>query len=320
MAAVLYCILLIVFWAIAHFFRVPALRDYPVSTTLAFASLFAPYWFFGFGAADSVRGWIPSTTARIFCSILLTVPYPLLAGARGNFHWQMMAVLLLICVGVSALLTLAPWPGSWADLIVLACVGLLIDLGLLSTAWPFGPLGATMWPPGLGGFPKMMMANLALYGYLVIKPLDGVGYDLMPKAADFKIGLREFLFYAPIVLILGFALGFLTWHGRQAHVSEFPAAWVFTFFFVALPEELFFRGLVQNLLERKMGRTGALVLASIIFGLSHFNKRAVFNWRYVILATIAGVFYGRAWREQRRLLASSVTHSTVDAVWSIWFR
>ncbi len=320
MAAALYCVLLVVFWGIAHFFHVPALRDYPVSTTVAFASLFAPYWFFGFGAADSFRNWLPTSTGRILVSALLTVPYPLLAIPRGNFQWPMMAALLLICVGVSALLTLAQRPANWADLIVLACVGLLIDLGLLSTAWPFGPSGAALWPGGLGGFPKMMMANLALYGYLVVKPLEGIGYDLIPRKADLKIGLREFLFYAPIVLILGFALGFLTWHGRQAHVSEFPAAWVFTFFFVALPEELFFRGLVQNLLERRMGRTGALVLASIIFGLSHFNKRAVFNWRYVILATIAGMFYGRAWREQRRLFASSVTHSTVDAVWSIWFR
>jgi membrane protease YdiL (CAAX protease family) len=40
----------------------------------------------------------------------------------------------------------------------------------------------------------------------------------------------------------------------------------------------------------------------------------------VILATIAGIFYGRAWRARRRLFASSVTHTTVDTVWSIWFR
>jgi len=197
---------------------------------------------------------------------------------------------------------------------------LLIDLGLLGTAWPVGPARAMMWPAGLGGFPKMMMANLALYGYLVIKPLDGIGYDLMPKKEDFKVGLREFLYYAPIVLVLGFAMGFIGWQGRQAHVEQFPAAWVFTFCFVALPEELFFRGLIQNLLERKMGRTAALLLASLLFGLSHFNKRAVFNWRYVILATIAGIFYGRAWRAQRRLFASSITHTTVDAVWSIWWR
>jgi len=40
----------------------------------------------------------------------------------------------------------------------------------------------------------------------------------------------------------------------------------------------------------------------------------------VILAAIAGVFYGRAWLARRRLGASAITHSTVDAVWSVWLR
>jgi hypothetical protein len=46
------------------------------------------------------------------------------------------------------------------------------------------------------------------------------------------------------------------------------------------------------------------------FELSHFTKRAAhFNRRYVLLATIAGVFYGRAWRQDRRVAASAITHA-----------
>jgi membrane protease YdiL (CAAX protease family) len=93
-----------------------------------------------------------------------------------------------------------------------------------------------------------------------------------------------------------------------------------TFLLVAIPEEIFFRGVLQNLLESRFGRGRALALASVLFGLGHFNKGATFNWRYVILATIAGVFYGRAWREQRQILASVITHTAVDVVWSVWFR
>jgi uncharacterized protein len=44
-----------------------------------------------------------------------------------------------------------------------------------------------------------------------------------------------------------------------------------------------------------------------------------FNWRYVLLATIAGIFYGRAWRERRRIAASAITHTWVDWLWSWWF-
>jgi hypothetical protein len=90
--------------------------------------------------------------------------------------------------------------------------------------------------------------------------------------------------------------------------------------FVAVLEELFFRAWVQNLLERRVGQRAALLIASVLFGLSHFNKRSAhFNWRYVLLATIAGIFYGRAWREQRRVPASAITHTFVDWLWYLWF-
>ena len=111
--------------------------------------------------------------------------------------------------------------------------------------------------------------------------------------------------------------------------------WVYIFIFVAVPEELFFRAWVQNLLEKRLtfwldsradprasrlARMMALIITSILFGLSHFNKRSThFNWRYVILATIAGIFYGRAWRQDRRVPASSITHASVDWIWSLWF-
>jgi uncharacterized protein len=102
--------------------------------------------------------------------------------------------------------------------------------------------------------------------------------------------------------------------------AEFAGAWLVTFFLVAVPEEIFFRGLLLNLLETRLPRNAALAVSAVLFGLSHYNKGALFNWRYVLLATIAGVFYGRAWRERRRIFCSSVTHTAVDVVWSLWFR
>ncbi len=320
LATTTFVALLLVFWLIARFFHVQALTEYPVSTFLSFALLFAPYWFFGFGLASFLRITLAKPGSRIACAALLALPYFVLAIPRGTLNWQLATTLIAICVLVAAALHLWPKPANWADLFVLLLVGLLIDLGLLNTAWPLGAHGP-LWPAGLGGFPKMMMANVALYGYLVIKPVEHIGYDLVPQISDLKTGLREFLYYSPFVLPLGFLMGFLQWHGAKAHPLEFPGTWIFTFFFVALPEELYFRGLVQNLLERRMNRNLALIVASILFGLSHFNKRtAFFNWKYVLLAAIAGFFYGRAWRERNRLFASSVTHATVDTVWSIWFR
>jgi uncharacterized protein len=70
-----------------------------------------------------------------------------------------------------------------------------------------------------------------------------------------------------------------------------------------------------------LGRTASLLVTAAIFGLSHFNKRtAFFNWRYVLLAAIAGIFYGRAWRAERRIGASAITHTTVDTFWGALLR
>jgi uncharacterized protein len=315
-----FCVLMAVFWFIARAFHLRQLEEHPASTFASFALLFAPYWMFGFDAAPWLRRLLTSANSRVAASALITLPYFVLSIPRGEFHWQLAVVLIAIATLISASLEIWQKPATWVDLVVLAVAGLTIDLGLLNTAGPLAVKGTTLWPPGLGGFPKMMMANVALYGYLVIKPIDGVGYSLIPRFADFKIGWREMLFYTPIVIPAGLALGFLHVHRTLPPAWMPPAAWIFTFIFVALPEELFFRGLVQNLLERRIGRYGALALASVLFGLSHFNKGAIFNWRYVLLATIAGVFYGRAWRSQRRLFASSVTHASVDTIWSLWFR
>jgi membrane protease YdiL (CAAX protease family) len=167
---------------------------------------------------------------------------------------------------------------------------------------------------------KLLLVDVGLYGFLAIRQLSGVGFDFRFCWSDWKTGLRELIFFTPFVLTLGLALGFIHPHSNRPQVGTAIVRWVLTFLFTALPEELFFRGWVQNLLERRMGRRMALAIASVLFGLSHFNKRAAhFNWRYVLLAAIAGIFYGRAWSEQRRVAASTITHASVDWIWGLWF-
>ena len=167
----------------------------------------------------------------------------------------------------------------------------------------------------------MLLVDAGIYGFLAIRRLVGVGFDLRLRLADLRIGGREFAFYAPIAIALGLLLGFLHLHAYIPTVSHVVLGWVFTFFFIAVPEELFFRSWMQNLLERRFGQHWALLTTAVLFGLSHFNKRAAhFNWRYVVLAALAGIFYGRAWRQERRVGASAITHASVDTLWSLWLR
>lgn len=262
---------------------------------------------------------------------LLSVPYLLVTLPAGTFHWAWFALYLLLPVAIAALLRLARQVdppqeaepqnaepkergaerGTWLDLLILAILGLAVDLRWFEAAWP----------PHMAIFNKVLLLDAGIYGFVLIRQLGGTGFDLRLRLRDASIGLREAAFYIPIALVLGLALGFLHTHSVWPGTALIAGAWIFTFFFIAVPEELFFRGWLQNLLERRLGRRGALFLTAALFGLAHFNKRTTFfNWRYVVLAALAGVFYGRAWRRYRRVGASAVTHATVDTIWSLWLR
>jgi membrane protease YdiL (CAAX protease family) len=275
---------------------------------LACLLLLIPFFWFGFGLADRIGGWVraQSLAVRLALPLSMLVAYFVFALPRGIFDPVTLAGMGAISVAVCGLV-LAGY--DWA---VLAVLGISVDLGFFKSSFPVA---------GLSSLPKLLFVDVGLYGYLVLRPLEGIGYDFRPRDADLGIGLREFLFYTPFALALGFALSFLHFHRTLSSPLAFAGGWLFTIAFIAIPEELFFRGLMLNLLERRLGTRTALVVSSVLFGLAHFNKRtAYFNWRYVILAAVAGVFYARAWLPRRRVLTSSITHATVDTVWSIWLR
>ena len=254
--------------------------------------------------------------AQLVCPAALCVPYALVARGAGVFRWGWLVLYAALPVAIAILLWRASRAdpaqrGNWRDFLVLAALGLAVDLRWFEGAWP----------PHLAIFSKILLLNAGIYGFLLIRQLDGVGFDLRLRLNDLGIGLREVVFSTPIALALGLSLGFLHFHPGWPAPSQAAVAWIFTFFFIAVPEELFFRGWLQNLLEKRMGRYGALFSTACLFGLAHFNKQAAsFNWRYVLLAALAGIFYGRAWRQQRRVGASAVTHATVDTIWSLWLR
>jgi len=254
--------------------------------------------------------------AQFACPALLCVPYALVGLSFGIFHWGWLALYALLPVAIAVLLSQARsvdpgMRGNWRDFVVLAVLGLAVDLRWFETAWP----------AGLTAIGKMLLLDAGIFGFLVVRGLDGVGFDLRLRSRDAAVGLREFSVYAVLAVPLGLGLGFLHFHAAWPNGLRACVGFIFTFFFIAIPEELFFRGWLQNLLERRMGRTAALVATAALFGLSHWNKRtASFNWQYVLMAALAGIFYGRAWRAERRVGASAITHTLVDTVWGLWLR
>jgi len=336
-AIALYCALLAIFWEAAKFFRL----QIPLGPTLAsFALLLVPFWFFGFGFAEVVRHSL-GRLARIVIATFFVLPYLVFALPLHILNWRIAAGLILIPLAIAALLESVP-PGcgalEWQDAAALGLIAAPILFNWFRGGWPIG---------GLGGLPKLLFTDVALYGFLVCRglpsgalgtrgepasghPVDGhnrgsrllaiVGYSFIPRWRDLGVGVREWIFFAPFGIGLGLGLQFIHFVARRPTVEMAAGAWLVTFFLVAVPEELFFRGLLLNLLIPRLGRRGALIVSAILFGLSHFNKGARFNWRYVLLAAIAGVFYGRAWLDRRRIFTSAITHTAVDVTWSLLFR
>ena len=271
---------------------------------------------FGFAAERVAQtiGRLPFAL-RVLSPMVLVVPYVVLAEAQHMLRWQWFALYAALPPVMAWMLDRAAKAdpeqrGNWRDALILLTLGLAVDLRWFDVAWPVG----------MRGVGNLLLVDAGLYGFLGVRGLSGTGFDFHLRWSDWKTGLRELLFFAPAVLMLGLALGFIHPHANFPPASKAALTWAGIFVFVAVPEELFFRAWVQNLLERRVGRRAALVIASVLFGLSHFNKRSpTFNWRYVLLATVAGIFYGRAWRKHRRLPASAITHTCVDWLWSWWF-
>src|ERR1700712_287851 len=113
-----------------------------------------------------------SLTVRIIGPAVLCVPYAIVASSYGNFRWGWFALYLLLPVLVSWLLYRASIAdpnqrGEWRDFLILALLGLAVDLRWFEPAWP----------PRLGVFNKMLLLDAGIYGFLAVRRLNGVGFD-----------------------------------------------------------------------------------------------------------------------------------------------
>ena len=240
-----------------------------------------------------------------------------LAGTNSFTLWR--AALAVAYTLTPVLLTIsagAAKAGAWQDYIAMLAIFLPLKMRLLNTLWPFGG-------PTIGYMAAMLLAiSVALATFLFVRQFDGVGYNIVwGRDAVFAV-LFHFGLLAVIVIPLGTALHFIRFDPAQANWKSLPTDAASIFLLTAWPEELLFRGLLQNSLSRTLSNEiGGWLTASVVFGLAHITNNGVFpNWRYAILATIAGIFYGRTWRKTKSIFTSAIVHALVDTIWHVAFR
>lgn len=164
---------------------------------------------------------------------------------------------------------------------------------------------------------------LGLVIFLLYRGFSGMKYNLPRRASDLWVTLVGFIAAAPVLIGLGIAIGFIPFpHFHPATAGRMAAAVALIFIGTALPEEILFRALIQNLILQRWGETTAsLVVSSVIFGLSHLNNgpQALPNWRYAIVASFAGFAYGKVFQKSSSITASALLHMMVDWVKHYFF-
>ena len=162
-----------------------------------------------------------------------------------------------------------------------------------------------------------------LFLYLI---LIFIGYRKIKIDFNFKLTLRMVLF---TLLFTGILLAIDIFGGLQTHFVKF-SGWslniknagisaVFMILFASMSEEILFRGLIYNYLAQYLKKYSfyvPLIVSAVIFGLTHL---AGFGWAMVLLATIAGFFYGLTYIKTKNLFCAVIIHTLINLCWKLFF-
>jgi len=278
--------------------------------------------------------------AAILCFFIPAVPERL-RGLVRRAPWSIWALPPVLTAAFAASAAVAGVSSGRLALLVLVYTALpvlcatgaarrpMLDFLTILLLWlpiEFGA-GQTLVPRAAQGFLHSLAYAIAILLGLVLflcyRTLPGMKFNLPrrpTRTRDLWLPLAGFGLLAPVLVLLGIGIGFLpTPHlpagGPSGPAGRMAAAAAIIFFATALPEEILFRALIQNLLAQRFGPgPGPLLAASVIFGCAHLDNgpQPLPNWRYAILATIAGWAYGKVFEKSSTVLSSALLHTLVD--------
>jgi membrane protease YdiL (CAAX protease family) len=245
-------------------------------------------------------------------SLVWAVPFALTAyflaasAAAGQVSWE----LILIVLGY----TCAPVACAWwnvSDFVTIAFLWLPLEFP--------GGAGRLIAKHAQGFLHSVAYGIAILLGVILFacfRGISGMKINWPRDWSDLRRALIGFALTAPVLAAIGIPIGFIPMpHWSTATAGRMAAAAGIIFAGTALPEEILFRSMIQNLLMQRFGSgTRTLLIAAVIFGAAHLDNgpQPLPNWRYFILATIAGYAYGRVFQRSSSVLASALFHMLVD--------
>lgn len=296
-------------WAYAQ------LKHFPLWVTLpVLAAFLIEYPFYLAAGFETARERLAGPWLPAWLAVSVLAPYLVYSLGTGQFHWSALARLALLAAVVGFWYVVLP-RGPVTDLAYLGLLAAVLLRGFFHSIYtpPFARLNVEV----LGHLALIHMASLVL---LVQRRAAVAGFGFLPTRAEWLAGIRYFLYFLPVGFPLALWLGVVRW-APPAPAWKIAGTFLGILWVVALSEELLFRGLLQEWIEKWTGSApAALAAASALFGLAHLGFRHFPNWRFVAVTAVAGVFYGLAYRHSRSIRAGMVTHALVVSTWTAVFR
>jgi CAAX protease family protein len=251
---------------------------------------------------------------------LLSAIFLAAAAALGPFHLALAALILaytflpVICAYLARHMSTPSWP----DFLIIAMLWFPLEFSA-GQQWVPRQARNTLH---LAAYGVSILLGLAIF--LLFRPLKGMKYNLPRSPRDLVNLLLGFAACAPILIPLGRVIGFLPPFHLPAQTSpvRLGSQYLIILAATALPEEILFRALIQNCIAQKFGtNVSTLLVSAFIFGCAHLDNGPLPlpNWRYMILATIAGVAYGKVYEKSSSIFASAGLHALVDTIKHVCF-
>jgi uncharacterized protein len=309
----LWIVLGIAAWLYSHDQNIP--RWIVLAVVPAFLIEAALYLAAGVESTRARLQRLPARGLAALMTVTAPVPFAIYTLASGLWDWRSFVAIVGLAAAASFWFVLLPRNAA-------VDIGFLALLAAPMLAEVFKRLYPTPMPKlALSVLGVSMWVRTGMLATLSIRRMEGIGFGLVPRGREWLLGLRYFAYFLPIGFVLALALAFVR--------PELPALSVRTvlltiatflgvLWVLALSEEFFFRGILQQQLSRSLHNEWAgLVVASVLFGLVHLWFREFPNWRFALLATVAGLFYGLAYMRGRSIRPAMVTHALVVTTWKL---
>lgn len=206
---------------------------------------------------------------------------------------------------------------SWTDLAVILMLWLPLEFST----------GANLVPRSVQGVLHAMAygvaVTLGLVLFLVARRWAGMRYTLPRSFSDLRNTLLGYIVSVLVLIPLGLWVGFLSQpHFPRMSLRTSGFRILLIFFGTAFPEEILFRALVQNWFTQRIRQQWkSVVISGAVFGAAHLNNAPgpLPNWRYMAVATIAGLIFGTVFLRSTSIFASTTVHAAVNTTKYLFF-